>query len=84
MVLPEIDKCPVKPKLDALFWLFRMPVFECVRLDCFEAGVFAQAGHARDKLVGSDAGVQDGMQCRASDFARLSIEFVANTEQECA
>jgi hypothetical protein len=74
MVLPEINKRPVEPKLQPflhfnLFWGRRGRVgsslgVERVGLYGAEARVLAQAGHARDELVGTYAGVEDGVERR--------------------
>jgi hypothetical protein len=90
VILPKVDKCPVKPQLEPLVGvgiglLGRDGVrLERVRLDGFEPSVLAQASHAGNKLVWADAGMQDGMQGGPGDFTRLAIEFVADTKQECA
>lgn len=95
VVLPEIHKRPVKPELEALLNVLIVLALdggggvlalgvERVWLDGAEARVLAQTGHARHKLVGTNARVQDGVQCRACNLSRLAVELVADTEEERA
>lgn len=90
VVLPEVDKRPVKPQLDVLVRLgFRGglvgrlgTLLECIRLDGAETRILAQPGHAGDELVGPDTRVKDRVQRRARHVVRLPVELVAHAEQE--
>jgi hypothetical protein len=94
VVLPEINKCPIEPQLQALLSLFlnllrrELSVrsgfmLEGVGLDSSESGILTQSRHSGDKLIRANARVKDGMECRTGDLSRLPVELIAHTEEEC-
>lgn len=91
MVLPEINKRPVKPQLETLVVVsldvLHRPGLVALRVEYLglhspEARVLAQPCHARHKLVRTDARVQDGVQRRARNLSGLAVELVAHAQQE--
>lgn len=76
IILPEIDKRPIKPNLQPIILIDVLPRrndtflgdrltrlgIELIRLNGLEPWIFAQTCHPGYELVRTDPGMQDGMQ----------------------
>jgi hypothetical protein len=75
IILPEIDKRPIKPNLQPVLFVYFLARrndailrhgltwfrIELIRLNGLEPWIFSQACHARDKLIRSDSRMEDGI-----------------------